>query len=273
MKKIIVIIAAACMLWSCQHEPLQLFDQEQAKSNIYLKKPFDASRKSSGTLVQDDTLKFFWVGMGFLPAEFKDSVVYFAVQVSGVPADHDRAYKVLAVDSTTMQEGRDYSITRAIIGAGRFVDSLKITVHRNANMNTTPLRLDFMLAGGPELNVNMPFAKTAFTSNRDSINLLKYTLYGDNSTSKPYLWTNTSLANTTVGYFGDYSAEKVMLMIKAMGLQMTDFTVMPKTGFNFNNFIIWSRYMVWWFAKEASEGRFYTNPDGTAMTMGRYAQG
>ncbi|SHL23574.1 protein of unknown function [Chitinophaga jiangningensis] len=273
MKQIIFIITIACLLGACRQQPLELFDQEASQSNIYLKQFFDASRKSSSAVFQTDTATYFWVGMGFFPAEVKDSVVSFAVQITGKAADHDRAYRLLTLDSTTMQEGRDYTITRAVIGAGKYIDSLQITVHRNEFMIAKPLRLDFQLAGGPELFINMPFAKTAYTSYRDSINLLKYTLYADNSTSKPYLWTNTTYAAGTLSFFGEYSPEKVTLMMKAIGLKMTDFTIMPKGGFDRNNWFVWSRYMVWWFAKEATEGRTYTTSDGKPITMGPSAQG
>ncbi|WP_167016279.1 DUF4843 domain-containing protein [Chitinophaga sp. Cy-1792] len=270
MKKFsLLIVGVLLMLASCKQKNLELFNQENAGSNVYLKKPFDMA---VGTMILDTT-GFEFYGLGFVPAKQTDTVIRLVVAVTGNAMATDRHYKIAIDPASTMKGGKDYEfLNEPLIRANRYTDTLSIKVHRTPAMKDSNLVLTFSLAATQELQVEMPYKRTSATAYRDSISLLRYSMVVNDIPSKPYLWTNPTYASNALNYFGAYSAVKVQLMVQAMNLNIADFTIMPAGGFSFSNFGNWSKYFSYWLAVEKSNGNVYYDEFGALIEMGKYGK-
>lgn len=125
--------------------------------------------------------------------------VPFQVNLMGDPADYDREFKVVTVDSLTTAVATEYEIKSSVLRANQTVDTLWVTLHKSARLDNEEVKLTLYMAE----NEN-------FAPGYSDKLLVKVTF--SNKTAKPDWWTD----DMTQVYLGDYSEEKFVALFTFM---------------------------------------------------------
>lgn len=190
----IVYLLLIAMMSACDQSIDYVYADKARIQFKYYTKDYNQNR-----IVNDRTTYSF----GMKADEVHADTAKIPVEFLGTPSERDRTYKVrIATDSTTAIEGIHYEPVAAtqIFGAGRFTDTLRIVVLRDALSTsfTQPedRRIAFEMEPSDDFDLGM----------KDG---LRTYLYINNYLSEPDWWSSP----LRQGYLGFYHPEKWKILI------------------------------------------------------------
>jgi hypothetical protein len=249
-KYIAVVVLAACLGVSCKKETLLTYD---INDNIYFK------YLTSGQPVDSAAFSF-----AYSPASVKDSVFKIPFAITGAPANHDRTYSIIVVDSnTTAVAGQHYILPAAfIVHAGRIVDSLPLKLLRAPDLQTKTIQLKLALRESSDFKTNV---QAVYGNVAGSVNVVSFRLLLSDQLGPGNYWSGVFAA-----YFGAFSVKKVRLINQVAGMPLDYYTTGWLTDAQLSAraplwAIITSRYL----SDQKAAGQTVYEDDGvTQMTMG-----
>jgi len=260
MKKILIIMVAlvAIVLGGCEKETLIKFDESISGNSIYFRTPFLSS----------DTVRNFT--FGFSGPDTKDTVLTFAVAISGTPANKEREFTVVANENSTLIPGVNYDFVdqKFSIPANKVNANIKIKFYRTPDITTERKYLHLHLKTNENFNTNV---KNRITTSKDTLSLLDYYFAVDDLVTPPYPWSAAPYKTALEFYLGTYSKVKLQLLIELFEIDPVVFTDQKYAKENYFTPSLlgyWGSFMKLWLSREAAAGRVHKDENGVVIAMG-----
>jgi len=248
--KILYLVLLGVLVQSCKEDHLDLYNQEESGAAIYFQSAYSTNTS------------YMPFSFGYLASNIQDSIIQIPVAVTGNLKDYDRPFAI-RIDSTTMTAGVHYDIVGTpMVRANRIVDTLKIKLHRTADIQEKGVDLFFSLVENEYFHTNIPFRYISGTI----YPLLDYHLYLDDIADVPYLWTTFSGKSLILTYWGSYSKVKVDLMLQVLKVDPGYF-YNPAYKLSVQQLMNWGNYMKYWLSTEKAAGRVYYDENGKVIDM------
>lgn len=259
---IILLATAVLALAGCEKATLITFDESKSGHSIYFQSPLLSSSTGTGFT------------FGYSSPEVKDTVISFAVAVTGEPANTDRKFRLYAADGSSMTQGLNYDFvdSELSIPAQKLSTRVKLKLYRTPDIITQRKYLFLKLEANEHFNTNM---KTRLTTSKDTLSLLDYYIAVDDVVLPPYAWSATPYKTNLDNYLGAYSKVKLQLLVALFDIDPIVFTDQKYAKDNYFSLPLlsyWGGFMKLWLAREAAAGRVHKDENGVIITMGIRAQ-
>jgi hypothetical protein len=205
------------------------------------------------------------VSFGFAMASVTDSIVSIPVAIMGQVSNQPRACKVIVADSSTAKVGVHYDALPDTfkIGAGKTVDTLRLKVHRTADLQQNTVTIILLLQDNSNFSTTM---KTKITNSITgaSFSYIKYKIFLNDILAPAKYWF--------VPYLGNFSRKKVYVMAQVLGItpqQINDVTS-SSTTLSVENY--YGRAVQIYLNQQKAAGTPIYEDDGTLMVMGTSVQ-
>ncbi len=205
----------------------------------------DIMTYEGGTYIQfvrnySDSSLFSFLGM---PDE-DEATVAIPVQMSGMPVDKDRTYKISVVPQLTTATTANYTIPESFtLRANKVVDTGWITVKKTADLSVKPVKLVMKLERTDDFEVGQ-------TDHSAII------LYISNVVARPDWWDG----NVEGRFLGSYSDKKLLLFIEITG--RSELNPLNEDEVRYYT-IIFKNYLL----REKDAGRTVYEENGSEMTV------
>lgn len=261
MKKLIIYLVALIPLLTfqaCKEDTLNTYLDSDGGNNIYF---YDKFMKNNSDIFMKA------ISLGLAPVSVTDSVIGIVVQTTGAPMDYHRKVNIQLADTSTMLLGTHFDfVEEPIVRAGMVRDTIKLKLHRTADLLTKRVYLNLKLVPNENFNTEIGIK----VNNKIEQDILSYEFYLDDLFPVPYLWTTFAGKNTVIAFWGPYSRKKVELMLEILKADPSVFYDSKKT-IGVGTLVNWASYMKFWLNKEKSEGRIYYDDEKKEITMGNSA--
>ncbi len=235
LKYILLTAAVGFMAFGCE-QSLQTYDSGETPANIYFT---FANYDGQDNMLAVDSTSVSLLKSGVVMA---DSILEIPVSVMGLPVDYARAiaFRSIAQEGVTNEavEDRDYELLPSEIMADSVRGVVRVKLLSSDALTAQgPLGLKFKLELLPNEHFRTDYKAlndpgVALDSTRKVFNMsaLNFKVYFNNDTEFSLLWdaqVNNQRA-TIVNNFGEFSNEKVALIIELSGKTYQDWYPTPE---------------------------------------------
>ncbi|HWW40214.1 DUF4843 domain-containing protein [Pedobacter sp.] len=251
MKKILLYVLVSLFFLSCKKKEIALYS---GPANIYFSTSTDP--------IQNWGLDSLAVSFT-LTKNLQDSLVKIPVRATGNVVNTDRPYTVRIASNSTAKEGLNYDFLQKDfkIPAGKLTDSIRILLHRSADLKVNSVSLFFQLEANQNFVTNI---QNSISATGKTISPTKFRLYSSDILQMPLSWYPY--------YLGDFSAEKFYLMLQVLNIDPVKFSgpaFSNVTAAEVQNYgIAMQRYL----NSQKAAGKTVYEANGNEMVMGTGAQ-
>jgi hypothetical protein len=209
MRYYILLLTFFSLLIGCKKEELPLFEGEPGI--IFYTQP-----NTPDSIVY--TFATSGIGTG---VEKQQDTIWLPMRLTGVPAKHDRAIKVQAVEGTTAVINEDFKLPEISLPADSITVRYPLVIYSKPKMKTASYKIVLQIVPSEALSVG--------TTGRAVDNTLAfdtYKIWVSNKLDKPTWWSDAK--------WGVYSETKYRFMINTLGY--VDFSPASIGAANFQNF-------------------------------------
>ena len=213
-KKIILSIVFLSFLGftSCTQDEIQTFKETD---NIYFSPAVYRYVTINGGagIFADST----GVSFGFDTPKITQKIYRIPIRVQGNLSNVDRPVKVTIDPSSTAIEGTHFTLPKNIvIGAGKAVDTIAVTIFRTPDMKTNKFTLVLNLEDNDQFGTRMK-STVVDPLTKKTLSYIRFKISMTDNLSQPPGWF--------APYLGVFSAKKFYLMIDVIGLNPTIFNL------------------------------------------------
>lgn len=172
------------------------------------------------------------------------ATVPVAVQLTGMPEDRDRTYKIAVVNDLTTAPTANYELPNSFtLRANRVTDTAWITVKKTPEISVKPVKLVLKMEKTDDFEIGQ-------------INHAAIILYISNVVARPDWWDG----NIEGRFLGSYSDKKLLLFIEVTGVSQLD----PEDENQIRYYtLIFKNYLL----REKDAGRTVYEENGAEMTV------
>lgn len=251
MKNIPLYALMIVLLSSCKKSAVELYS---GPANIY----FTTATNPIPNWGADSLAVSF-----FLTNNIQDSLVKIPVRITGKIVNADRTYTLKVTEASTAKEGLNYDFYRKDfkIPAGKLDDSIRIILHRSADLKTKAVLLAFQLVSDQNFVTNI---QDVAQSSGLAVPVTRFRLFASNILQVPASWY--------APYLGTFSEKKFYLLLQLLNVSPAKFigpifsNVTPGELQNYG--IAMQRYL----NGQKAAGKTVYEDNGDEMLMGVSAQ-
>jgi len=238
---------------------------------VFLAIGFTACEKGLETYHGDNSIyftsnktKFLDTGFmtfGYSAPTLVDSIISIPVSALGIPSGFERPIVLTVADSSTAKLGVHYEVLAESLSipAGAVGGSVKLKLHRTAEMQNTPVFLVLQL----QPNEHFQTAVRSFSNGSTTCSAISYKLWASDIMTQPAYWSTA--------YMGTFSRKKIYLTANVLGLsvqEMISTITNNNPALSLNSQLSWGRSMKLYLNQQAAAGTPVYEDDGTLMKMG-----
>ena len=260
-KWLLLILAFTCVLASCKHETIDLYDLDDAK--VYFQ--VQSYSGANGAVGYSNSTKYSFVGM----SQKVESLTFKAtVQIMGNVVDYDRPCKLTVdTDSTTMVEGEDYEINLDTlkIKAGQSSATFNVRFLRSQNIKKQERILCLKLLPNEYFQVLETYSSSNVWSNTTAKKMdgSRFAFFISEIYKQPSRWGQVQADQ----YFGRWTAAKYVFINDYFGFTTDDWEW--ATGrISSGRMPFYARELQKELQRLADEGTPKLDDDGSYMQLG-----
>ncbi|MCM5528085.1 DUF4843 domain-containing protein [Parasegetibacter sp. NRK P23] len=252
MKRISFSILLLTLLFAGCTKELKTFEGAPV---VYFNYPVNGGGPAGSGLSQSALISF-----AFGSITLTDSVVPILVRVSGAPANVDRKYSLVLVDSlTTAELSTHYQFVQTdfTIQAGKLWDTAYLKLNRTADMADSTFSIYMALEPNENFGTNLQFK----VNGTAKFNAVQYQVQVNDILKKPRYWLDH--------YLGTFSKEKLYLMSEMLVIPLDKM----ENTITIAELVYYGKFMQRYLNEKKAAGETIYEADGTtAMTMGPGSQ-
>lgn len=239
------------MALGCKKTPLLTYDTED---NIYF------NYQVGPLAIPSDSIIY---SFAYSDVNVKEATIGIPIAVTGLPNENDRAFELEIGTSSTAKEGVHYDAFSTVIRAGQVRDTLRIRLHRTADLASGRKTLYFRLKPNVHFSTNVPIS---IGNARDTTQLLRFMIVTTDILEAGPNWRDYEY------YLGNFSVKKMKLMNELFQMPL-DLWTEPLTTANTVDVIYYGSMMSRYLADQALKGTPVLEDDGvTPIQMGFHFQ-
>ncbi len=264
LKLLIFCLLAISLSISCKKSSLETYT---GQNNIYF-----INKISNGTYIP---VEYGVYSFGYVDPKITEAIFPLVVTTTGGKSNQDRPYKLLIDPASTMVKGRDYDIVNDnfAIKTGQVSDTLRIRLHRNAELKKENLNLLFQLESNENFSTSMNSQEIGTGNSKYTAYFTRFLLEANDIPGAPDFWdpAKSVYASLVIGYLGKFSGLKFKLLIERYGLNLEDLTA-PGYVPSIPSIFGWAYGTKSYLDEQAASGNPIMDEDGKPMELGIYVQ-
>lgn len=154
---------------------------------------------------------------GVQPVDKQKDTAFLIVRIMGMAAPYDREVHLIAVDSSTAKQGRDYDFGPLFVRAGRYQDTLPVYLYKTAAMQDSVFTLYLKIGASKDFKPRFQEDSTSVSGS----SLQNYKISITDQLTQPTRWASYA------SWFGAFTKIKFQFMIVSTGKTDWESSIFP----------------------------------------------
>lgn len=243
MKNYIFLLIAAVTVAGCTKD-LKTYD---GKPVVYFQY---ATETVAGRALTDSTI----ISFAYSAVTRTDSIIALPIKVTGLSAATNRTYQLaVAPASTATSKHYEFVNTDFTIGAGKYLDTVYIKLHRTTDMLSSTFVILLNLQANENFGVDV---QSKLVTSSTAVSTIIQTIKVNDILKQPKYWLDY--------YLGPFSRKKLYLMSDILGITIDKLDVSASVA----ELVFYGKFMQRYLNEQKAAGTPILEDDGTPMTMG-----